>query len=703
MKNFIQKFGLAVAALAIIFTGCKDDNKDPIAITFSPAAVEVTEGSAITASIVSGEAPFTVSSTDDAKASATVDGSTITITGKATGAAAIKVTGKDNATANLAVAIKAKDVNAPTLSPTALEVEVDFEATVTISGGTAPFTATSSDTKIAMATVSGTTVTVKGIDGGTALVTVKGADNGTATFAVNVNDEQIFFGPNKTQLGNGRKEFTLKRNHTIRKGVYTMVGWIYVDEGATLTIEPGTIFKCSDYDHTNTKVATGTSLIIKRGAKIMAEGTREQPIVFTSNAPKGQRQATDWGGVIICGKAKNNQGEMMIEGGVDAPHGGTDDDDNSGIMKFCRLEFGGYPYALDNEINGLTLGSVGRGTTLEYIQVSYAGDDSFEWFGGSVNGKYLVAYHGWDDEFDTDNGFSGKLQFLLSVRDPKISDQSNSNGFESDNNATGTTQEPYTTAIFSNVTIIGPMGQDPNFNNYDVLYPKTSLPEGLTPYITGYGWGESTQASFEIRTGIFQAAMQIRRNSRISCFNSVFTGFPVGLMIVPGAASSGSTANYGQGSHEAATNGLLKIKNTFFAGMGMTGADGDNKLNTWVGLGPEGKNFSAEYFLKTDLNNREYAPAANTYEAIKASIDELKLKQFQSKTLPIPATGFAPDSKTANWGPIAGSPLLGAANFSDPMLAGFEQVTYIGAFKSDADEDNWTSGWTNFDPQNTDY
>jgi len=667
MKSIIQKFGLAVAAMAIIFAGCKDDKKDPIVPTFSIAAVEVVEGSSASATIVSGTEPFTVKSSDNAKATATIDGKTITITGVAAGAASITVTGSDEGMANLAVAISQRPANAPVLSTAALELEEGFTATVDITDGTAPFTATSSDTKIATVSVSGNVVTVNGIDGGTALVTVKGADNGSATFAVNVNDEQIFFGPDKKQFGSGRAEFVIKRNHTIRKGVYTLVGWIYVDEGATLTIEPGTVFKGTDYNFDGAKSATGSSLIIKRGAKIMAEGTREQPIVFTSNAPKGQRQATDWGGIILCGKARNNQGEMLIEGGVDAYHGGDDDNDNSGILKFVRLEFGGYPYDLDTEINGLTLGSVGRGTTLEYIQVSYAGDDSFEWFGGSVNAKYLVAYHGWDDDFDTDNGFSGKIQFCLGVRDPKIGDQSNSNGFESDNNASGSTQTPFTTAVFSNMTIIGPIGQDPNFDNV-----------AGTGYISGYNWGAKTDLPYPIRTGIFQAAMQIRRNSRMSCFNSVLTGYPVGIML----------SNDGRGDTQGAAAGdLLKVKNVFFAGMGMTGADADKKVPAdWSG------DISANYFKQAKLNNREFA-----------NISDLMLNNPLSKTLPVPATGFAPDSKTANWGPKTGSPLLGAADFTDPMLVGFEVVTYVGAFASDAEADNWTSGWTNFDPQNTDY
>ncbi|MDR1543191.1 MAG: hypothetical protein LBS50_02020 [Prevotellaceae bacterium] len=454
------------------------------------------------------------------------------------------------------------------------------------------------------------------------------------------DEEQILFGPDSTQIGDGTKEFSIKKSHTIKKGVYTMVGWIYVEEGATLTIEAGTIIKCSD-ESFNGRTAKGTSLIVMRGAKIMAQGTAQEPIVFTSAKPAGERKAADWGGIILCGKAKNNTGGMTVEGGVFANHGGSDDNDNSGVLQYVRIEFGGYPYAVDNEINGLTLGSVGKGTTIDHVQVSYSGDDSYEWFGGVVNAKHLIAYRGWDDDFDTDNGFSGKLQFLLAVRDPKIADQSNSNSFESDNNSSGSTSEPYTQAVFSNVTIIGAIGQDPNFVN-------------STSYITGFDWG----ASSGIRTGIFQAAMQIRRNSRLNCFNSVATGYPIGLML----------SNDGRGNtQEAAEQGLLKLKNLYFAGMDLLGADADKKDPTqWSG------DISINYFNKSDLNNHSYA-----------NISDLHLN--------------------AKYAPTAGSPLLNGADFTDAFLndSFFTQVTYAGAF---ADEnDNWANGWTNFDPQNTEY
>ena len=244
---------------------------------------------------------------------------------------------------------------------------------------------------------------------------------------------------------------------------YKLNGTIYVTNNAILTIQPGVIVK-GIYSN------TGTALVITKGAKINAVGTPTQPIIFTSDKAVNTRAAGDWGGIILLGKDKFNQtgGLNNIEGlaanALTEYGGGTTPDpmDNSGILKYVRIEFGGFVFSPNNEINGLTMGAVGAGTTIDYVQVSFSGDDSFEWFGGSVNCKHLVAYRGLDDDLDTDNGYAGTVQYALCIRDPQIADNpaiSTSEGFESDNNPTdvdpiaGTTN---TSAIFSNCTMIGP-------------------------------------------------------------------------------------------------------------------------------------------------------------------------------------------------------------------------------------------------------
>ncbi len=240
--------------------------------------------------------------------------------------------------------------------------------------------------------------------------------------------------------------------------VYLLQGIVYVNSGVTLTIQPGTIIKGDD-------ATANSSLIVTRGAKLIADGTQCNPIVFTSEKAAGARAKGDWGGVIILGNAKHNLGtNNLIEGTSAAEprnfHGGNDDNDNSGIIRYVRIEFGGFVFAANSEINGLTMGSVGRGTVVDYVQTSFINDDGFEWFGGSVNCKHLVSYRNLDDDFDTDNGFSGTVQYCLGVKDPTIADNpavSTSEGWESDNDATGTNEalQPKTSAKFYNVTQIG--------------------------------------------------------------------------------------------------------------------------------------------------------------------------------------------------------------------------------------------------------
>jgi Secretion system C-terminal sorting domain len=286
--------------------------------------------------------------------------------------------------------------------------------------------------------------------------------------------------------------------------VYYLKTQIYVKNNATLTIQAGTIIIAD-------KSAVGAGLFVTKGAKLNAIGTAVNPIVFTSDQPAGSRNKGDWGGIILLGKASYNinNGINNIEGitaSTDTEFGGgatPDDADNSGTLKYVRIEYAGYVFAANQEINGLTLGAVGSGTTIDYVQVSFANDDSFEWFGGSVNCAHLVAYRGLDDDFDTDNGFSGKVQFCLGIRDPQISDApaiSTSNGFESDNNATSTSVAPYTSCVFSNVTIIGP-------------HFRQTLPFGGT-LAPGFG-----------------RAAHIRRNSKQKIYNTIFMDYNNGLNV----------------------------------------------------------------------------------------------------------------------------------------------------------------------------
>ncbi|HUP52728.1 MAG TPA: hypothetical protein VM198_09640, partial [Longimicrobiales bacterium] len=195
--------------------------------------------------------------------------------------------------------------------------------------------------------------------------------------------------------------------------VYTLSGFIHVANGATLTIEPGTVIQ-GDYD------VLGSSLFVLRGARIDAQGTAAEPIVFTSSRPVGQRQPGDWGGLILVGNGIiNRTGDVQLEGtGTGATNpallysGGTDNTDDSGTLRYVRVEFAGFGPAADAELNTFTFAAVGSGTTLEYLQSLNGLDDSFEWFGGAVDGKYLISYDSGDDHFDMSEGYSGRLQHL---------------------------------------------------------------------------------------------------------------------------------------------------------------------------------------------------------------------------------------------------------------------------------------------------
>ena len=472
-----------------------------------------------------------------------------------------------------------------------------------------------------------------------------GAPTETTNEDDNISSLPVLFGNEK-----GNQEVEVTQDITIRKGTYLLKGWCYITDGTTVTIEAGTVIR-GDKD-------TKAALIVERGGKLIAKGTKDAPIVMTSEMKKGFRKPGDWGGLIICGKAKTNQTEQQIEGGPRTKHGGSDDNDNSGEFEYIRVEFAGYPFKTDQEINGITFGSVGSGTKVNHLQVSYSNDDSFEWFGGTVDCKYLIAYHGWDDDFDTDNGFSGNVQYCLGIRNPKIADQSQSNGFESDNDADGDTKTPRTKAKFSNVTFVGPIGQDAAFAN-------------TKDYINGGDYFPNNGSSL----GLFQAAMQIRRNSNLSCYNSLAVGYPIGIIL---DNEKGNT----QGD---ATNGALELKKLWFANMGILGSDANKLYKDKLVTGYEtvdGKkspvidenqeSFSSAFFKKAGNNNE-----------VK-NLTDLKLTKASSTKI------------TANYLPANDSPVI---NGGDTSLPG--GAAYIGAFSGPAD--NWMEGWTNFDPQNTNY
>ncbi len=466
--------------------------------------------------------------------------------------------------------------------------------------------------------------------------------------------------------------------------VYTATGTIHVTSGATLTIEPGTIIRANNSGQANDKF----TLIINKGGKINAVGTAARPIVFTSGAAPGSRVPGDWSGILIVGNAVTNlrnqaglpdgQGQYeALPNDPAAAYGGTNNADNSGTLKYVRIEYAGYAYLQDRELNGLTLAAVGTGTSIDYVQVSYANDDSFEWFGGAVNGKHLIAFAGIDDDFDCDEGYVGKGQFFLGVRHPSYSDQAGtSNGFEHDNNtgrtATAGTGKvpnvnnpaPVTRPVFSNVTLVGPIRAGETRSNL----------AGNHKYGTG---------------------VLLRSNNSTSLFNSIVYGYPTAVQFQNGAASI-----------VPSTHTKASVDSVTF-----------NNVAASINSSPDV--LFGQSNVPTTYNGSPFSFTTSTWWATQG-FDNTSVTGSGNFNLANPSyTGTANGAASqinfagVDFSPAVGSAYLSGAEFTDPKLANFllpvtppttstqffEQVSFKGAMGTT----NWASGWANFTPQSTVY
>ena len=308
---------------------------------------------------------------------------------------------------------------------------------------------------------------------------------------------------------------------------YILTDIIFVTDGATLTIEPGTTIKA---EPKSVNAFDPGTLVITRGSKIMAQGTAAAPIVFTSTLDDGTLTNIDtglWGGIIILGNAVINtqSGENFIEGLEQSElglYGGNDDADSSGVMRYVSIRHGGTNLASDNEINGLTMGAVGSGTTIEFIEVFANLDDGYEWFGGSVNTCYLISAFCGDDAFDFDEGFRGTHQFWFAIQNTDA-DGGSGEGGEQDGGTDPEDGVPFSTPMIYNATFIG----------------------------GGETTGKSGNDGFNIRD-----------NSAVNYFNSIFTDFR-------GNAFNGiEDLESGEDSRARLDAGDLNFRNNIFFGFG---------------------------------------------------------------------------------------------------------------------------------------
>lgn len=436
--------------------------------------------------------------------------------------------------------------------------------------------------------------------------------------------------------------------------IWYLDGLVYVSGNSTLTIHPGTIIRGLPGNLSSNPRIPGGGLIITKGSQINAEGSETCPITFTSYREDGvQTPASgDWSGVVLLGRASTNNGTGNIVEGVpnnppaDATYGGSTDNDNSGILKYVVIKYAGFPLSDNNEINGLTMAGVGCGTTIDYVEVFKANDDAFEWFGGTVNAKHLIAVDPLDDMFDFDNGFKGHIQWALGLADQSRADISTSNGIESDNNSGGTVTTIETRPVISNLTLIG----------YSTSTLANSSNRGR-----GNHW---------------------RRNAGFMLQNSIVLGFREGLYLDGSATQTKYLGTY-------PTQVLDSLKR--------------NLVHAYNSLGAyttSGTPFSSAQFRTKALytsstgcgdtlfqENKEYINA-------NANLDIKLVSPFLRS-----ATGFyRPQSTSPALSTSAG---FGFTNCGFPGLPNvcsfsFSNLNYVGAF-SNSSGDDWAVNWAIFE------
>lgn len=461
------------------------------------------------------------------------------------------------------------------------------------------------------------------------------------------------------------------------QNTYILDKKIYIPSGQSLSIEPGTVIKGA----ANAVPAEATALVIERGGKLFAAGTESCPIVFTAAAdPMDGSYAISnigkWGGVVILGRATNNltlaangpyvpggagklavaDGLGTIEGfatsntqdqyGVNLSAGETfNDDDNSGVLKYVSIRHSGAILAVGAEINGLTLGSVGRGTTIEHLEIVSCADDNIEFFGGTVNLKYVTTLFGNDDMYDWDCGYTGKMQFVFGMKSDATSSPDNDSGIEADGDDNKSNLLP---------------------RSHPVIYNATFM---------GNGKASNTADN----TGL--AGITAKELTEGEIYNSVFANFKNGLWLVK-SLSGNRNLNAGNGdSWHNWTNILPAVANTPTTSTGNGSQSLKVVCNTFVGV-------------TNALTNGSTAIAPGTADYIQ--FDETDMNDVVT-AIPGFDYSFALNTTTnvfSQKNDVTPNPALGIAGCPTPPVDGFfEPANYRGAFSS-VNGENWLSNWS---------
>jgi hypothetical protein len=485
---------------------------------------------------------------------------------------------------------------------------------------------------------------------------------GSAAFAAACGSDSPI-DPTPPQPGNSVITGNITQNRTLSADtVYQLRGIVQVQNGATLTIQPGTRITGSPISDAANRVS---ALIVMRGARLVAEGTRDRPIVFTSAATGGDadpRYPGDWGGLVIVGNATTNrQGRVTVEGPSPADtvswNGGTDDNDSSGSLRYVRVEFAGAAAVLNSELNSFTFYAVGRGTRLEYLQALMGLDDHFEWFGGTVDGRYLVSYEAGDDHFDAAEGYRGRNKYLIGLQSFKTDLRpgatgvvsAEQSGFEVDGcGATGGTcpqgynSTPYSMPVFANFTIVGP-GPDV-FNQ------------------AGSGW---------VRRGgqDGQLGANIRRGTGGVWVNGIFARWP----------------ERGISIFDQETNARLEADSIFVGNVLFA----ENRAN----YDDDGATSPVRYAQAGRFATANHRAHNGTAASLFANLF---------------ATGSAPTLQTLDWRPAAGSMAASGGLTTFParvqarvqgwgpngQFGTFAGTNYVGA--ADPNGERWWEGWTSY-------
>ena len=740
MKKIVRLFAFAIAVSSImVVQSCKED--DPLVVpTLTPptgvVAVQVGAKVDVTFSFTAGEG--------FKSASPTATGGTVTVktppaSGATEGSIVLEFTADNTAGAG-SVALVLTDDKDQTVSQTAV-VNKSISAPPTLVLSAATGSANPGSTVTVTATVTAANgaksinyTTTGGLTGSPASpVTLTGtsqvltftvpaaaAIGSTMTVAITAVDNQGLSSSPVTftvMAATNSLTGTMAADMTLKKGSpYLITSTFIVPSGKTLTVEAGAIIKGDK--------ATKGILIIKQGGILIANGTVADPIIFTSSQPAGERDRGDWGGIVLMGDAFVNQTAKPSVEGLSAPSTDADfykygtvstsnatvgiNDQNSGSLKYARIEYAGIELIPNSETNSLTMAGVGSGTTIDYVQSSYGGDDGFEWFGGTVSAKHLVSLATWDDDFDTDFGWRGNVQWGVVVRAPFVADQSGSTSFESDSqgnaNAIGTIctdtdRSGCTQGVFSNITVLGPRD-----------------------FTTGFGGDNNTNA--RAISGNYTRAMHIRRRTAISVFNSVISGWGSGTTGVTGAYipsvtidDAGTVANYEGGFGVLSNNVLLHAgtpTNSEFGTnvtIGSPAAADLARINAvWNAAGslntttkPTTQASPAFSDALTVTTTTWGIPGTKVRKTIAGVVEQVDVIQIASpyeafgieRALFYGSSSSATLPATPNFATGAGSLATGAL-FTNAKLGTFfdKTITYKGAFGTT----DWTDTWTEWVP-----